>query len=83
MSGLLAGHLTILAVTLTAIPAVYLIRTAVLGEDEGFDLDERQRNELLLAAAQSVFLVMLLSADGGDCRKRCRVIRVVPGAIGP
>ncbi len=60
-TGLLSGHFVLLAVTLAAIPLVYLVRSTALGEAESLPLDDRQRTELLLAAAQSVFLVVLLA----------------------
>lgn len=60
-AGLLTGHFVLLATTLAVIPLLYLARTAALGEADSFVLDDRQRTELLLAAAQSVFLVVLLA----------------------
>ena len=61
VTGLLTGHFVLIATTLAVIPMLYLVRTAALGGANSFVLDDSQRTELLLAAAQSVFFVVLLA----------------------
>ena len=51
----------LIATTVAVIPLLYLTRTATLRGPDSFVLDDRQRTELLLAAAQSVFFIVLLA----------------------
>ena len=58
-AALISSQIGLLTVLLGSIPLVYHLHGLILGDGVSLVLDDRQRSELFLAAAQSLFVVVL------------------------